>query len=286
MANRFASRLNWIRTAQLFVVLAIAYGLKSYYSTASPEQLRWILAPTTELVELFSRSNFAFEAHAGYLSEDRTFLIAGSCAGVNFLITAFLMLALRELWRRWSTNESTRFEWLFIPVTALVSYAATLVTNTARICIALQMRKMSFAVDGLSSNQLHRFEGVFVYFGFLLLLFLVTEKLRDRRRRAAGTSGTAEMVRQSVFPLLIYYSTTLGIPLANIAYRRASVGSEFWEHSLFVLLTPLPLVLVLAVYAALTKGERDARLLVEHDLTARNPRRIVEFITSSKLARR
>src|SRR6185503_4420876 len=189
------------------------------------------LAPTTTLVELISRTNFAFEAHAGYLSEDRMFLIAGSCAGVNFLITAFLMLSLRELWRRWSTNEKTRFEWLFIPVTALVAYAATLVTNTARICVALQMRKMSFAVDGLSSNQLHRFEGIFVYFGFLLLLFLVTEKLRDPRRQADGTSRTANILRQSVFPLLIYYLTTLGIPLANIAYRRASVGSEFWEHS-------------------------------------------------------
>ena len=285
MANRLATRLDWSRTAQLFVVLAIAYALKSYYSMASPEQLRWILAPTTQLVELFSRSNFAFEAHAGYLSADRTFLIAGSCAGVNFLITAFLMLSLRELWRRWSTNEKTRFEWLFIPVTALVAYAATLVTNTARICIALQMRRMSFAVEGLSSNQLHRFEGIFVYFGFLLLLFLVIEKLRDPKRQPEGTSRTANILRQSVFPLLIYYLTTLGIPLANIAHRRASIGSEFWEHSLFVLLTPVPLVLILAVYAAVTKGERDGRLLFEHDLTARNPRRIVELVTSSKLAR-
>ena len=285
MANRFATRLDWSRTAQLFVVLAIAYALKSYYSMASPEQLRWILAPTTQLVELISRSNFTFEAHAGYLSADRTFLIAGSCAGVNFLITAFLMLSLRELWRRWSTNEKTRFEWLFIPVTALVAYAATLVTNTARICIALQMRRMSFAVDSLSSNQLHRFEGIFVYFGFLLLLFLVLEKLRDPKRQPEGTSRTANILRQSVFPLLIYYLTTLGIPLANIAYRRASVGSEFWEHSLFVLLTPVPLVLILAVYAAVTNGLPDARRLFDHDLTPTNPRRIVELVTSSKLAR-
>jgi len=286
MASRFPTRLNWTRIAQLFVVLAIAYGLKAYYSTASPEQLRWILAPTTLLVELISRSNFAFEAHAGYLSADRTFLIAGSCAGVNFLITAFLMLSLRELWRHWSTNERNKFGWLFIPATAAVAYAATLVTNTARICIALQMRRMSLAVDGLSSNQLHRFEGIFVYFGFLLLLFLVTEKLRYPRRRAQETSGTANMLRHCVFPLLIYYLTTLGIPLANLVYRRASVGSEFWEHSLFVLLTPLPLVLFLAAYVALTKGAGDTVLLFEHDLTARNSRRIVDLTTSSKLARR
>jgi exosortase K len=250
MASRLAARLNWTRTAQLFVVFAVAYGLKSYYATASPDQLRWILAPTTLLVELISRTSFAFESHAGYLNADRTFLIAGSCAGVNFLITAFLMLSLRRLWRHSSTTERSRLECLFIPITALSAYGATLVANTARICIALQMRKMSFAIDGLSGNQLHRFEGIFVYFGFLLLLFMVSERVRDQKQ-IEGAPGGLTLLRQSLFPLLIYYLTTLGIPLANIAYHRTPVGSEFWEHSLFVLLTPLPLILILTAWAAL-----------------------------------
>ncbi len=87
------------RNAQLVVVVLAALALKFYYSTASADQLRWILAPTTVLVELVSGTSFEFESHAGYLSSDRSFLIATSCAGVNFLITSFLMLALRRLWR-------------------------------------------------------------------------------------------------------------------------------------------------------------------------------------------
>jgi exosortase K len=278
MASRLAARLNWTRTAQLFVIFAVAYGLKSYYATASPDQLRWILAPTTMLVKLISRTNFAFESHAGYLSADRTFLIAGSCAGVNFLITAFLMLSLRQVWRLGQTTESSKLEWLFIPITALSAYGATFVANTARICIALQMRKMSFAIDGLSSNQLHRFEGIFVYFGFLLLLFLVSERVREPKR-AGEDSRSLTLLRQSLFPLVIYYLTTLGIPLANLAYHRSSVGSEFWEHSLFVLLTPLPLALILLACAALRKPSRTelalTRTITEHDLTATMARRIV-----------
>src|SRR6266581_9094745 len=104
-------RLNGNCKAQLIVVLLGGAALKLYYSTATVNQLRWILAPTTLLVELISRTRFEFESHAGYISSDHTFLIAGSCAGVNFLITAFLMLSLRKLWR----DRSQNIVWKFIP---------------------------------------------------------------------------------------------------------------------------------------------------------------------------
>src|SRR5712691_8663665 len=92
-------KVAWKRNAQLVVVVLCAAVVKLYYSTASVNQLRWILAPTTLLVELVSGSRFEFESHAGYINSDHSFVIAASCAGVNFLITAFLMLSLRKLWR-------------------------------------------------------------------------------------------------------------------------------------------------------------------------------------------
>src|SRR5437762_13932167 len=97
------------RIAQLVVVLLCALTLQLYYSTASPNQLRWILAPTTIFVELISGKPFEFESHAGYMSSDHTFLIAASCAGVNFLITSFLMLSFRKLWR----DRSQKISWKF-----------------------------------------------------------------------------------------------------------------------------------------------------------------------------
>jgi exosortase K len=228
-----SQKLTWNRSAQLFVVLLCAAMLKLYYSTASPNQLRWILAPTTVLVELVSDRSFEFESYAGYISSDHTFLIAASCAGVNFLITSFLMLSLRKLWR----DRTQDIAWRFIPLAALFAYLATLIANTVRISVALQMQRMRVEAAWLSQNQLHRFEGIFVYFGFLLLLFLISE-----RRTSENRFG---LLRLSLFPLLIYYVTTLGIPLANGAYSR---GTEFWEHTLFVLLTPLLPILVLVMF--------------------------------------
>ena len=214
-----------IWSAQLLLVLLCALGLKAFYSSATADDLLWILTPTTVLVELLSGQQFEFESYAGYMSSDHRFVIAVSCAGVNFLLTAFLMLGLRRLWRE-------RFQvvsWRFLPVVAVVAYVTTVIANAVRICIALEIQQHSVQVSGLTGNQLHRLEGIVVYFGFLLLLFVLTEKRSARPNR-----------RLVLFPLVLYYATTLGIPLLN--------GSFNLEHSLFVLTLP---ILLLATYLLL-----------------------------------
>ena len=207
------------------VVVLCALALKFHYSTASVNQLRWILAPTTLLVELLSGKSFEFESYTGYMSSDHTFVIAAPCAGVNFLITAFLILSVRRLWR----DRFQATSWTLIPLSAVTAFAATLVANTARICLALTDLEMSW----LSASQQHRLEGIVVYFGFLLLLFLVTEPFRS------VTSSRLLM------PLCVYYAVTLGIPILNGSYKQ---GTAFWEHSVFVL--ALPLLLVLCLFMA------------------------------------
>jgi exosortase K len=227
------------RNAQLVVVVLCAAVVKLYYSTASVNQLRWILAPTTFVVELMSGSRFEFESYAGYMSSDRKFIIAASCAGVNFLITAFLMLSLRKLWRCRSQGTS----WRFIPYAALCAYLATIFANTVRISTALRLRGVHLEVGWLSSNQIHRLEGIFIYFGFLLLLFMVSEKMSSGN--ASSSKNASGLFQLTLCPLLIYYATALGIPLVNGAYRQ---GTDFWEHSIFVLLTPVLLILPLAAF--------------------------------------
>jgi exosortase K len=228
--------------AQISIVLLCALGLKHHYSTASPDQLRWILAPTTRLVELLSGQTFTFESHAGYMSSDHSFLIAASCAGVNFLITAFLMLTLRSLW----SNRSGSLVWHFIPMAGIIAYLATICANTVRIWIALESRPFSRQIDWLSASQTHRLEGIIVYFGFLLILFLLTEKTKHQ--------GVADLCRQLRFPLLVYYVTTLGMPLANGAFKQRG----FWEHSLFVMLVPgLLIVFVLALRVFVSGRKRE-----------------------------
>ena len=237
---------TWNRNAQLAVVVLCAALAKLYYSTASVNQLRWILAPTTTMVELVTGSQFEFESYAGYINSDRSFIIASSCAGVNFLITSFLMLSLRKLWRHKSQCQASNLAWSFVPAAAFFAYLATIVANTVRISTALRLRGMRPNVGWLDPTQLHRMEGIFIYFGFLLLLFVVSENISSDD--SARPLDVSRLFGRSLFPLVIYYAITLGIPVLNGAYRPGTSGTKFWEHSLFVLLIPLLLILPLAAF--------------------------------------
>jgi len=196
---------------QLAIILAIAFALKYFYSTASVGDLRWILGPTAFLVETITDIGFTFESHAGYMSDDHTFLIAASCSGVNFLLISFLMLALGKIWREWPRN----LEWGFLPVAALVAYSTTLIANTVRIVAALGSQNLETRL--LDRDELHRVEGIVVYFGFLLVLLLVSEKLATRG--AGGRIDMSAIAFRSKYLLLIYYGVTLGIPLARGSYQ-------------------------------------------------------------------
>ena len=221
-------RMIW--GAQLAIVLLCALALKQYYSTATANELRWILAPTTLIVELLSGRSFVFESYTGYMSSDHTFVIAVPCAGVNFLIMAFVMLALRRLWN----GRFERVSWSFLPISIATGYVATVIANAMRIVIALEIQRRSVEVSWLTENQLHRLEGIVVYFGFLMLLFVVMER------------------KLLMFPVVIYYVMTLGVPLVNGAFHRAG----FWEHFGFVLVMPLIVMLPFLVMKVVRQDGR------------------------------
>ena len=236
--------VNFRLAAQLLMVLTAAAALKYFYSTASVNELRWILAPTTFLVELISGQQFHFESYAGYINQEHTVVIAASCAGVNFLLTAFLLLALRTLWRGGVVS------WRQLGMVAVVAYCATIIANTFRITTALQMLSLRVESSWLNANELHRLEGIFVYFGFLLLLYLSAEIVSDRKSWSSLLS-----FRRLGFPLAIYYATTLGLPFINGAFRQ----TEFWQHAAFVLLTPLVVLLPLTAVLFLARRSRAIR---------------------------
>ena len=244
-----AKMTGMIWGAQLVVVMLCALALKSYYSTATADELRWILAPTTAMVEMLSGRSFAFESYTGYMSSDHTFVIAVPCAGVNFLLTAFLMIGLRRLWRERFQGVS----WRFLPIAALIAYVATLIANTIRICIALEMQRRAVDVSWLTGNQLHRIEGIVIYFGFLLLLFMLLERM--------DSPTTLRLKRVFLFPLLIYYATTLGVPLINGSFRQPA----FWEHTGFVLVLPLILALSFVLIKTISHGFHGLKTRISAD---------------------
>lgn len=251
-------------------MVAIAAGLlKLYYSAASVNDLGWILWPTARLTEIVTGVQFTFESYAGYMSEDRSFLIAASCSGVNFLIAAFVMLALRLLW----VHRRSGVSWALFAAVPVAAYVATIVANTVRITSAMWLNDSRPSWFGLGREELHRLDGILVYFGFLMLLFCVLSlaEIRSVSRKDAkdakkkGFEGYLLPLKDSKdtkkkrvagywLPLAVYYATTLGIPTLNGAFRQA----EFWKHAMFVIVVPVAMI-SLAMAAGLLRLDRKRK---------------------------
>ena len=211
--------MSWLRShawriAAVAVALAVIVAGKQYYRDASAADLRWILAPTSQLVSWLSGHDFVYESGQGWINTDVMFVIAPACAGVNFALAAFLALTLGSLAGMTSGRATARR----LGVAAVLAYTATLVVNTTRIVIAIAMHRGTIEISG-DPAELHRIEGIVVYLGGLCALYAFARALE------AGRKGMSFAI-----PVGVYLLITLGLPLANGAAARG----DFARHAAWV----------------------------------------------------
>ncbi len=201
------SRERW-RVATVLVALAVVVAGKQYYRDASAADLRWILAPTAQLVSWVTGHAFVYEAGQGWINTGVMFVIAPACAGVNFALAAFLALVLGGLADAATWQTAARR----LAAAAALAYVATIAVNTVRIAIAVEMHRA----------DLHRIEGIVIYLAGLCGVFALARALDGRRPRA---------LHWLAIPLATYILITLVMPAANGAAHRA----EFAVHAAAVL---------------------------------------------------
>jgi len=210
--------------AVLAVALLGTWALKRFYSGATAEELRFVLAPTTWLVEAAGGHRFDWTSR-GYLSTELRFLIAPACAGVNFAIVAFTSLVLAFV--RPGRSPARNVEILL--ASAAAAGAATLLANAARILVAIPLWTHGISLGGLSGERLHELAGVAVFLGVLLLLHLAAHRL-------------ARAPVEVWPPLLTYAGVVLAVPLLRGAHARP----EFAGHAALVLSAVAGVALVAA----------------------------------------
>jgi exosortase K len=165
----------------LAVAVVIAWGVKRHYAGARADDLGWILSPVAGLVGVMTRTTFTLQPGEGYFSRDRLFLIEKSCAGINFMVAAFGMLTVTLLHRVRSGGSAARV----LGVSLLSSYSAAVLVNAARIAIAMWLADHPVALSAFSAADVHRFEGITVYFAGLVVLHELV-RLLDRRAVLVG----------------------------------------------------------------------------------------------------
>jgi exosortase K len=245
------------RTLAILLLVALAmWGMKRYYADASVDELQWILGPTATLVTALTGVPFEWEPGQGYLSRERFFLIAKACAGINFMIAAFGMVAVV----RGQRIRSCRAAAGVLLMCVLASYSAAVCVNAARIAVAMWLAAHPAGFAGMTAAQVHRAEGIACYFAGLVLLYQLVKYVdRGSECVSSGAEGTwppkhARIGRcEGAVPLFWYLVITVAVPLANGA---ASGGKLFVEHTLFVVAVPLVLVALAAGGRELVRAVR------------------------------
>jgi exosortase K len=156
------------QVAAIAIAAVVVIAGKQYYRSASAGDLAWILAPTAHAVTWLGCGHFVFDAQQGWVDSSLGFAIAPACAGLHFALAAFLALVIGGLSRitDWKSLART------LGAAAVIAYVATLVVNTIRIALAIEMRR----------PDLHQMEGTLVYLGGLVLLYALARRHHELAR--------------------------------------------------------------------------------------------------------
>lgn len=204
------NELKLNRIIMIMVSLVIAWSLKYHYSHSSSDDLVWILAPTTYLVEMTGDMTFARKIDTGYVNNESAIIIAPSCSGVNFMIIVFCLSAYMGLKKIKTTL--TQVMWIIISITS--SYIYTLFVNTFRINLSIYSIRTEFLETWFSRETVHLFEGVVVYFIFLLIYYYLLNRF-IYPELTIFFKKPFMLVKRYLLPLFFYLFFTLLIPVLN-----------------------------------------------------------------------
>jgi len=168
------------KLAVILGALLIAWALKRQYSEARADDLLWILTPTARAVGVVNRVTFTWAPGEGYFAREQLFLIGKACAGVNFMIAAFVML----VWAFVPHARSLRAGFGVLGLCLTAGYAAAVLVNTVRIAIAIWLAGHPAVLSAFAAAEVHRVEGIVVYFGGLVALYETARWLESHPPRS------------------------------------------------------------------------------------------------------
>jgi len=194
--------------------LALAFGVKAFYSRAGADELLWVLAPSAWLARFVGGIDLAYEPGAGYITHTHRLVVGSSCAGINFLVIAFLCL-----YFSFARQRSSKTRWLFCSV--ILSFGAAIAANGLRIFVSAHLWNAGFYGQWMTREEMHRLAGTAIYYLSLVALYLAVEGWSGMRAREGRMT-----------PLVWYLGVSLGVPLAGRFIWGNTAG--FGEHALWV----------------------------------------------------
>ncbi len=156
--------------------------LKFGFKFADNNDLIFLIKPTDKLVGLFTGSHSVFLSDRGYFHEYLNIIIDKSCSGFNFWVLCFLLIIYQTV----KYFDKTLSKILTIPAALIGAYILTILINTSRIIASIIVQEQ--AIHFLPERPhliLHEAVGIVINLTFLVLTYLLIEKLFIHKRHHA-----------------------------------------------------------------------------------------------------
>lgn len=213
------------------LILIFAFAVKYHYSIATSDDLEWILKPTSRLVGLILNKPFIKESCSGYVNWECNIIIAKSCAGINFFITAFCMNTFIPL----KSINTLLKKIIFIFQQIVIVYIFTILVNTIRIIFSIYLLNADIYSGWLTKTEVHKFTGIIIFFSSLCLLHIFSTKFCQKSR----------MIPSLLNPFVWYLIILLLIPLLNSFFTQ--YNNQFLSYSISVI--SITLIIIGIIYS-------------------------------------
>ncbi len=228
------ARVRMNRLLIALMTMAIQLVLKRHYSLASADQLIWILAPTARLVAWLTPARPVFESGVGHVDFSQGIIIAPACAGINFMIMALgLAVCCGLVQLKYARGL---LGWLILSLAG--AYAYTLLVNTLRIALAMNLYQADIYNHWMTPARLHRLAGIILYLTSLYIFFAGMRALALKYAlRFDYRPAVKPEWAPSWLPLVWYLGGAAAVPLVNLPFQPR--GPLVWEHYVTVVVTGL-----------------------------------------------
>ena len=157
----------YIASFILFIVF------KFGYTFADTEDLVFLLKPTNKIVEFLTGIQSSFSQDAGYYYEQLNIIIDKSCSGFNFWLVCFLMLTF--LFLKYTNTHRQKISVLCVSI--IGAYIVTIGVNSARIFTSIILQNQDISTLYIEQKVLHQTIGIVTNVSFLVLIYILTERL-------------------------------------------------------------------------------------------------------------
>ncbi len=155
----------------------IVFILKWFYTSASLNDVFFLLNPTAKFLSVVSGYDSVFSPVDGYYFAELQIVIDKSCSGFNLMLISFLLFVFLLVQN--AKKGTTKV--IAMVLSFLLAYVFTILVNTSRILISILVQSKTDVIFSTQKGLIHEAIGVATNITFLIIAYLFIDRFLNKR---------------------------------------------------------------------------------------------------------